>query len=59
MSGSLSTVLTSRWRRSVSTRDLARGRLRAKRAQLEEALQGYFTPHHRFLLTEYFSQMDD
>jgi transposase len=32
--------------------DLARGRLRAKRAQLEEALQGYFTPHHSFLLTE-------
>jgi transposase len=38
--------------------DLARGRLRAKRAQLEEALQGYFTPHHSFLLTEYFSQID-
>jgi transposase len=39
--------------------DLARGQLRPKRAQLEEALQGYFTPHHSFLLTEYFSQMDD
>jgi transposase len=39
--------------------ELARGRLRTKRAQLEEALQGYFTPHHRFLLTEDFSQMDD
>jgi transposase len=38
--------------------DLARGRLRSKRAQLEDALQGYFTPHHSFLLTEYFSQMD-
>jgi transposase len=38
--------------------DLARGRLRPKRAELEEALQGYFTPHHSFLLTEYFSQMD-
>jgi transposase len=38
--------------------DLARGRLRTKRAQLEEALQGYFTSHHRFLLTEYFSQID-
>jgi transposase len=38
--------------------DLARGRLRPKRAQLEEALQGYFTPHQSFLLTEYFSQMD-
>ena len=22
-------------------------------------MPGYFTPHHRFLLTEYFSQMDD
>lgn len=32
--------------------ELARGRLRAKRGQLVEALQGYFTPHHRFLLTE-------
>lgn len=31
--------------------DLARGR-RTKRAPLEEALQGYFTPHHSFLLTE-------
>jgi transposase len=39
--------------------DLARGRLRPKRAELEEALQGYFTSHHSFLLTEYFSQMDD
>jgi transposase len=38
--------------------DLARGRLRTKRAQLEEALQGSFTPHHSFLLTEYFSQID-
>jgi transposase len=32
--------------------ELARGRLQAKRAQLEEALQGHFTPHHRFMLTE-------
>jgi transposase len=38
--------------------DLARGRLRAKRDQLEEALQGYCTPHHSFLLTEYLSQID-
>jgi transposase len=38
--------------------DFARGRLRAKRAQLEEALQGYCTPHHSFLLTEYLSQID-
>jgi transposase len=39
--------------------DFARGRLRAKRDQLEEALQGYCTPHHSFLLTEYLSQIDD
>src|SRR5919197_2094764 len=39
--------------------ELARGRLRAKRDQLVEALQGYFTPHHSFLLTEYLSQIDD
>ena len=38
---------------------LARGRLRAKRDQPVEALQGYFTPHHSFLLTEYLSQIDD
>jgi len=29
------------------------------RAQLEEALQGYFTSNHSFLLTEDFTQMDD
>jgi transposase len=38
--------------------DLARGRLRTKRDQLEEALRGSFTPHHGFLLTEYLSQID-
>jgi transposase len=38
--------------------DFARGRLRAKRDQLEEALQGYCTPHHSFLLAEYLSQID-
>jgi transposase len=38
--------------------DLARGRLRAKRDQLAEALEGYFTAHHSFLLTEYLSQID-
>jgi transposase len=39
--------------------ELARGRLRAKRDQLAEALQGYFTSHHSFLVTEYLSQIDD
>jgi transposase len=38
--------------------DFARGRLRAKRDQLEEALRGYCSPHHSFLLTEYLSQID-
>jgi transposase len=39
--------------------DLARGRLRTKRAQLAEALQGYCTPHPSVLLTESFSPIDD
>jgi transposase len=38
--------------------DLARGRRRTKRDQLAEALQGYFTSHHSFLVTEYLSQID-
>lgn len=37
---------------------LARGRMRAKRQELAEALQGHFLPHHRFLLTEHLSHMD-
>jgi transposase len=36
----------------VKLADLARGRLKAKRAQLEEALVGTIKPHHRFLLSE-------
>jgi transposase len=39
--------------------ELARGRLRTKRDQLAAALRGSFTPHHRFLVTEYLSQSDD
>ncbi len=38
--------------------DLARGRLRQKRAQLEQALVGHFTPHHAFLLSEVLSHID-
>jgi transposase len=38
--------------------DLARGRLRAKRTELEQALVGVFKPHHRFLLTELLAQID-
>jgi transposase len=37
---------------------LARGRLRAKRQELAEALQGHFLPHHSFLLTEHLGHMD-
>jgi transposase len=38
--------------------ELARGRLRAKRAELEQALVGLIKPHHRFLLTELLVQID-
>jgi transposase len=38
--------------------DFARARRRAKRGQLEEALRGYCTPHHSFLLTGYLGQID-
>ena len=38
--------------------ELARGRLRAKRGELEQALVGVFKPHHRFLLSELLAQID-
>ncbi|HEU5381644.1 MAG TPA: IS110 family transposase [Ktedonobacteraceae bacterium] len=38
--------------------DLARGRLKAKRAQLEEALVGTVKPHHRFMLGEQLVLID-
>ncbi len=38
--------------------DLARGKLRKKRDQLERALVGHLAPHHRFLLTELLAQVD-
>jgi transposase len=38
--------------------DLARGRLREKRAALEAALTGRVRPHHRFLLTEELRHLD-
>jgi transposase len=38
--------------------DLAVGRLRAKRAELERALDGRIRPHHRFLLTEQLDHLD-
>jgi transposase len=38
--------------------DLARGRLRHKRAQLEHALVGRFRPHHAFVVSEVLSHID-
>ena len=38
--------------------DLARGRLRAKRDQLKEALEARVTEHHSFLLTEHLSTLE-
>ena len=38
--------------------ELARGRMRAKREVLAQAVVGRFTPHHAFLITEQLSQLD-
>jgi len=38
--------------------ELARGRLRAKRALLEQALHGRVRAHHRFLIAEHLIQLD-
>jgi transposase len=37
---------------------LARGRMRSKRDLLAQALQGRFTPHHRFLIQEQLAHID-
>jgi transposase len=37
---------------------LAPGRMRPKRALLEQALQGLLKPHHRFLLSEQLADID-
>lgn len=42
----------------VSLADLAQGRLKAKRAQLEEALVGTIKPHHGFMLSEQLALID-
>ena len=39
--------------------DLAKGRLREKRAELAKALDGRVKPHHRFVLTELLCQIDN
>ena len=38
--------------------ELAKGRLREKRALLEQALQGTLQPHHRFMLIQHLSHID-
>jgi transposase len=38
--------------------DLARGRLRAKLPQLQEALQGRFRPHHALIVGEILAKLD-
>jgi transposase len=38
--------------------ELARGRMRAKRDLLEQALQGLLKPHHRFLISEQLADID-
>lgn len=38
--------------------DLARGRVKAKRAALEQALVGTLKAHHRFLLSEHLAHLD-
>jgi transposase len=39
--------------------DLAKGRLREKREQLDKALEGRVKPHHRFVLSELLCQVDN
>jgi len=39
--------------------DLAKGRLREKRPQLVQALEGRVKPHHRFVLSELLCQIDN
>jgi transposase len=38
--------------------DLAKGRLREKRAALKQALAGRFTAHHRFMLVQHLGHID-
>ena len=38
--------------------ELAKGRLRTKRSELEQALTGFFRPHHRFLLEQLLTHLD-
>lgn len=44
---------------STEMAELAKGRLREKREQLERALAGRVKPHHRFVLSELLCQIDN
>ena len=44
---------------SAEMAELAKGRLREKREQLDKALEGRVKPHHRFVLSELLSQIDN
>lgn len=37
---------------------MARGRMRSKQEELERALEGKITPHHRFMMAELLTQLD-
>src|SRR5262245_22974574 len=38
--------------------ELAKGRLRAKRSELEQALTGTLQPHHAFMIAQHLSHLD-
>ena len=38
--------------------ELAKGRLRAKRSELEQALRGTLAPHHAFMIAQHLSHLD-
>jgi transposase len=38
--------------------ELAKGRLRTKRAELEQALQGTLAPHHAFMIAQHLAHLD-
>jgi transposase len=38
--------------------ELAKGRLRTKRAELEQALQGTVAPHHAFMIAQHLAHLD-
>lgn len=43
---------------AVALADLAKGRLRAKRVELEQALSGQVRDHHRFVIAQHLAHLD-